>query len=392
MKDYAISFYKNFKCIGGECPHTCCQGWKILVDNKTYDALNNISASDPVAAKCKSCVTTRYRFDFTRDTQRLMRHSLSGKCVCLSPEGLCEIQKTGRDDLMPTICKNYPRRIMDLGKITETTLELSCPEVARLFIEQGMPMKMEEITLAPFEVNWTIGNEDDRFYDFLMELRDNITHQIESLPAIDGIVLNRIYTITFDMHHEILRDNLEDARDLLHGFAIGDKVDRSTDYMFYPMEIMDKVIAYNICPQITDFNHKDLRKIIKYYFKCFDKLTDVDARTFYSSNYKIMSQEISGLEEKYKSYYIYYLYEMLMSAYEDYHILRVIMLGNMYLQIYRVLDMVAWLMAREQGVKYDTASQVALLSNLERRMRHNLSITDGIMERIRREFLSDFGS
>lgn len=80
---------------------------------------------------------------------------------------------------------------------------------------------------------------------------------------------------------------------------------------------------------------------------------------------------------------------MLMSAYEDYHILRVIMLGNMYLQIYRVLDMVAWLMAREQGVKYDTASQAALLSNLERRMRHNLSITDGIMERIRREFLSE---
>jgi hypothetical protein len=51
--------------------------------------------------------------------------------------------------------------------------------------------------------------------------------------------------------------------------------------------------------------------------------------------------------------------------------------------------MVAWLMAREQGVKYDTASQVALLSNLERRMRHNLSITDGIMERIRRDFLSE---
>jgi len=278
---------------------------------------------------------------------------------------------------------------MDLGKITETTLELSCPEVARLFIEQVMSMKMEEITLAPFEVNWTIGNEDDRFYDFLMELRDNITHQIEALPAIDGNALNRIYTIAFDMHHVILRDNLEDARELLHGFAIGDMSDGSTDYMFYPMEIMDKVIAYNICPQITDFNHKELRKIIKYYFKCFDKLTDVEARAFYSSNYEIMSQEISGLEEKYKSYYIYYLYEMLMSAYEDYHILRVIMLGNMYLQIYRVLDMVAWLMAREQGVKYDTASQAALLSNLERRMRHNLSITDGIMERIRREFLSE---
>lgn len=361
------------------------------MDDKTYNRVFHYDGLDSFLPEIQESMTTRYFFSLTRKPEHVMRQNLSGKCVCLTPDGLCKMHKLLRFNVMPAVCINYPRRSYDLGNISETTLELACPEAARLLLEHQGPLQMEEMKLEePYEVNWIIGNEDEAFLKFLMDLRTALSEQIYDKPDLNKDILNQIYKMSFDIHHELLRDKLSEANNILQSFQLTDKeaADDAIDYMFYPMEIMDKVIAYNICPQVTDCNHKDLRKVIRYYFKCFDKLTDSEAREFYLRNYDVMSQEIEGLEEKYKSYYIYYLHEMLMSAYEDYHILRVILLGNMYMQIYRVLDMVAWLMAKEQGKKYDMASQSELLSNLERRMRHNLSITDGIMERIRKEFLN----
>ena len=29
------NYYKEFSCIAGSCPDTCCAGWQIVIDNKT---------------------------------------------------------------------------------------------------------------------------------------------------------------------------------------------------------------------------------------------------------------------------------------------------------------------------------------------------------------------
>mgnify|MGYP002508947737 CR=1 FL=1 len=42
MKLYAPKYFHAFKCIGGECPKSCCVGWEIVIDEKTlatYQAL-----------------------------------------------------------------------------------------------------------------------------------------------------------------------------------------------------------------------------------------------------------------------------------------------------------------------------------------------------------------
>ena len=30
-------YYRQFTCIGGECPDTCCAGWEIVIDDKTLE-------------------------------------------------------------------------------------------------------------------------------------------------------------------------------------------------------------------------------------------------------------------------------------------------------------------------------------------------------------------
>ena len=36
------SYYKKFKCIAGECKHSCCKGWEIDIDEKSLARYENI--------------------------------------------------------------------------------------------------------------------------------------------------------------------------------------------------------------------------------------------------------------------------------------------------------------------------------------------------------------
>ena len=37
------SFYKDFKCIAGACPDSCCQGWEVDADEKSLKYYKTIS-------------------------------------------------------------------------------------------------------------------------------------------------------------------------------------------------------------------------------------------------------------------------------------------------------------------------------------------------------------
>ena len=37
-------YYRQFTCIGGECPDTCCAGWEIVIDDKPLKSIRNIPA------------------------------------------------------------------------------------------------------------------------------------------------------------------------------------------------------------------------------------------------------------------------------------------------------------------------------------------------------------
>ena len=46
MNQLVPQYYDKFKCIGSECPETCCQGWQITLDKETfnkYQKLDNLN-------------------------------------------------------------------------------------------------------------------------------------------------------------------------------------------------------------------------------------------------------------------------------------------------------------------------------------------------------------
>ena len=43
---YKTSYYDDFKCIGSECPNSCCVGWEIDLDINTFQKYRDLHDSN----------------------------------------------------------------------------------------------------------------------------------------------------------------------------------------------------------------------------------------------------------------------------------------------------------------------------------------------------------
>lgn len=125
MKYHIPYYYKNFVCLGGECPDTCCGGWRVGIDGGSLRRYRQVQGAfgerlrrgiDPIAR----CFRMKGRY-----------------CEFLNEQGLCDIfRELGKDGLCRA-CRDYPRHREDYGELQEIMLSMSCPEAARLILEDG---------------------------------------------------------------------------------------------------------------------------------------------------------------------------------------------------------------------------------------------------------------
>ncbi len=140
------SFYRDFRCLGGACPYTCCRDWEIVLDE---EALRDYAAAPP---SLRETIAGSLVTDGQGDT--CFRLTRDGLCALLDADGLCAIQRRWGEEHLCTHCGAYPRFIEEYGCLTESSLAVSCPEAARLTMERGiLPLREEEDARgeAPFD-------------------------------------------------------------------------------------------------------------------------------------------------------------------------------------------------------------------------------------------------
>lgn len=131
-------FYKDFHCLAGACPDTCCKGWDIVIDPDTAKRYEAIPGSLGIALR--KAMTT------DEDGDLIIRMGEDGYCPLLTKEKLCRVQmELGVDGPCGT-CQKFPRLTQDYGKFIEHGLTIACPEAARLILTHKGPWKMETIT------------------------------------------------------------------------------------------------------------------------------------------------------------------------------------------------------------------------------------------------------
>ena len=118
------NYYKEFSCIAGSCPDTCCAGWQIVIDNKTLKKYQHF----------KGPFHNRLHNDI--DWKEHVFRQYNRRCAFLNEENLCDIYTEAGPKMLCDTCRNYPRHIEGFEGLREISLSLSCPEAARILLSQ----------------------------------------------------------------------------------------------------------------------------------------------------------------------------------------------------------------------------------------------------------------
>lgn len=127
MDVFYPKYYKNFVCIAGDCPDSCCKEWSVDVDDAAADFYRQLPG--PLGDRLREVLA-----DSEDGTVMVIE---DGRCPMWQPDGLCRIQaELGHDALCKT-CREFPRLTHDYGDFMELGLELSCPEAARIILNNS---------------------------------------------------------------------------------------------------------------------------------------------------------------------------------------------------------------------------------------------------------------
>lgn len=157
--------FDRFRCTGANCEDTCCIGWGVPVDRETYQKYQNTPALQVSGQPLSGLVEINPAGSSNSDYARLRMD----KAVCPALTGkLCGIQISAGESYMPALCVKYPRVFNVLGQTVERSLDLSCPEAARLVLADPDAMMFqngqEGSADHPRLVNFVADDPDDLLF------------------------------------------------------------------------------------------------------------------------------------------------------------------------------------------------------------------------------------
>ena len=135
-----LSYFDAFHCIAAACPDSCCKEWDVQVDARSAEIYRTLPGD----------LGRRLREVLHDEDGETVMSIIDGRCPMWQPDGLCRIQAELGEQALCKTCREFPRLTHDYGDFVEYTLELSCPEAARLILSAGpAPQLSEEIPGTP---------------------------------------------------------------------------------------------------------------------------------------------------------------------------------------------------------------------------------------------------
>ena len=133
MKIYEPEYYGDFKCLAGECRHSCCIGWEIDIDGETMNKYAGLGGD----------VGRRIRDGIGEvDGVPCFKTCEGRRCAFLNRDGLCDIIIELGEGYLSDICREHPRFYNLFYDRREVGLGMCCEAAAELIIGRSEPFKL----------------------------------------------------------------------------------------------------------------------------------------------------------------------------------------------------------------------------------------------------------
>ena len=197
MKIIKPNFYKDFKCIAGACPDSCCQGWEVDADGESLKYYASLSPELDIKKKIDSVMS---KDEFGNDIFALAPKI---RCPFLNGENLCDMHIAIGAEHTPYTCRTFPRFIYDFGGTREIGVSFSCPVAADMMFNLDKWEFHEEQTDELPSLN----DIDPQRFIALINLRNKI---IDTLQNRELTVADRLVSMLSFAEPYIIEKNTDD--------------------------------------------------------------------------------------------------------------------------------------------------------------------------------------
>lgn len=179
-------YYENFSCIADKCEDTCCAGWEIDIDDKSYEYYMSIPGEygEYILNQIKE-----YQFE---DEDVYEAHGFilkEGKrCPFLNEKNLCDMILTLGEEAICDVCTYTPRNFLEYGNAREISISPSCAEAGRLifgsskkvtFVEREVDEQLDfEESQEDLSIAFAVRSARDKVIDILQDRKRNIYRRI----------------------------------------------------------------------------------------------------------------------------------------------------------------------------------------------------------------------
>ncbi len=276
-------YYKEFACIAGDCPDTCCAGWQIVIDEKSQKKYK------------------KYPGDFGKrlrksvDWKEGVFCQSAKRCAFLNDENLCDIYKNAGPQMLCDTCRKYPRHVEEYEDLREISLSISCPVVAKMlmnrtepvrFISKEKPMQAEEYE-----------EFDYMLFTKLADAREVMFSVLQNRAVDIRTRMAMVLSLGHDLQRRISKGQLFEVDDLLDRYSAEDAAmrfeERCTEYKNSCREVTEPI--WNVLCGLLD-ELEVLKDDFSVY--CSERLGDFD-------RLRSVSEEEAVCLEQLMVYFVY---------------------------------------------------------------------------------------
>lgn len=170
-------YFEEFRCIGGKCEDSCCIGWDIDIDKSTFRTYYKVQDSEMKKMFQENVHNNQDSFSDDVDYGKV-KLKADKRCPFLDEENYCVIHSKLGEDYLSNVCTCFPRITNLVDGCYERSLDVACPEVARILLlkEDGIKFKESEEIIGKHIISnqvYTTANElKNSIAKYFKEIRD----------------------------------------------------------------------------------------------------------------------------------------------------------------------------------------------------------------------------
>ncbi len=100
------SYMSKFKCIAAACEETCCAGWYIAIDERTYKKYKKVKHPEMKKRLDKEIVVKKGQVIGQNVAKIKLKNN---RCAFLAKDNLCDLYTHLGESYLSETCKMYPR-------------------------------------------------------------------------------------------------------------------------------------------------------------------------------------------------------------------------------------------------------------------------------------------